>query len=210
MHQETLQQDSPQHTMTCKQCMQQKLCSTSPPHASLSDYVIRESVITNHNTVITYCHCNLQARGHRPYMEDRHTIITALNPSSAAAAAALAADDISAAAAVAAANGNNSSESAAAAVHDGVGRSYAAIFDGHNGAGAAETAGRYESLLAGFSQEHHGQKSPLLRQSAVLACDVSISLHICFLPHKCLINCSHREEIHLRTHRGGQRHMSKC
>jgi hypothetical protein len=26
-------------------------------------------------------------------------------------------------------------------VHDGVGRCYAAIFDGHNGAGAADTAG---------------------------------------------------------------------
>ena len=26
-------------------------------------------------------------------------------------------------------------------MHDGVERSYAAIFDGHNGAGAAETAG---------------------------------------------------------------------
>jgi hypothetical protein len=81
-------------------------------------------------------------------MEDRHTIITALNPATAqqAAAALDAAEHPEVAAAGgedAAANGAGSGreQQLAAVTHDGVGRSYAAIFDGHNGAGAAETAG---------------------------------------------------------------------
>jgi hypothetical protein len=77
-------------------------------------------------------------------MEDRHTIITALNPATAQqAAAALDAAEHPEAAAQgsddAAANGREQQH--AAVTHDGVGRCYAAIFDGHNGAGAAETAG---------------------------------------------------------------------
>ncbi|KAF6257052.1 hypothetical protein COO60DRAFT_44238 [Scenedesmus sp. NREL 46B-D3] len=98
------------------------------------------------------------ARGHRPYMEDRHTIITALNPATAqqAAAALEAAERPQAAAAAAAAAGDDSATAAngsgrqqqhASVAHDGVGRSYAAIFDGHNGAGAAETAARKLHLL---------------------------------------------------------------
>ncbi|KAF6255923.1 hypothetical protein COO60DRAFT_1702602, partial [Scenedesmus sp. NREL 46B-D3] len=97
------------------------------------------------------------ARGHRPYMEDRHTIITALNPATAqqAAAALEAAERPQAAAAAAAAgddsataaNGSGRQQQHASVAHDGVGRSYAAIFDGHNGAGAAETAARKLHLL---------------------------------------------------------------
>eukprot|EP00879_Flechtneria_rotunda_P000997 GHRR01001131.1.p1 GENE.GHRR01001131.1~~GHRR01001131.1.p1 ORF type:complete len:866 (+),score=406.00 GHRR01001131.1:371-2968(+) len=103
-----------------------------------------------------------QARGARPYMEDRHTIITALNPASTAAAAAAldAADNPSSAIGSSSSGGKGSSSGDAPApaatgsrngtVHqhyDGVGRSYAAIFDGHNGAGAAETAARKLHLL---------------------------------------------------------------
>uniref|UniRef100_A0A383WM94 PPM-type phosphatase domain-containing protein n=1 Tax=Tetradesmus obliquus TaxID=3088 RepID=A0A383WM94_TETOB len=87
------------------------------------------------------------ARGHRPYMEDRHTIITALNPATAqqAAAALDAAEHLAAGGDESAANGREQQH--AAVTHDGVGRCYAAIFDGHNGAGAAETAARKLHLL---------------------------------------------------------------
>lgn len=53
-----------------------------------------------------------EARGARPYMEDRHVIIASFCPQS----------------------------SAGQPLHDGVHRSYAAIFDGHNGERAAEVA----------------------------------------------------------------------
>ena len=74
-------------------------------------------------------------------MEDRHTIITALNPATAqqAAAALDAAEHLAAGGDESAANGREQQH--ATVTHDGVGRCYAAIFDGHNGAGAAETAG---------------------------------------------------------------------
>lgn len=75
-------------------------------------------------------------------MEDRHTIITALNPATAQqAAAALDAAEHPAAAGGDDAAANGREQQHAAVTHDGVGRCYAAIFDGHNGAGAAETAG---------------------------------------------------------------------
>jgi hypothetical protein len=93
-------------------------------------------------------------------MEDRHCIVTALKPSSTAAAAG---HD---------SHGHTSSDGTAAAaadgspsltpphdqqqqqhhvttgvVQDGVERCYAAIFDGHNGAGAAETAGVCDCMV---------------------------------------------------------------
>ncbi|WIA44540.1 hypothetical protein OEZ86_007274 [Tetradesmus obliquus] len=88
------------------------------------------------------------ARGHRPYMEDRHTIITTLNPATAQqAAAALDAAEHPAAVGGDDAAANGREQQHAAVTHDGVGRCYAAIFDGHNGAGAAETAARKLHLL---------------------------------------------------------------
>eukprot|EP00242_Pyramimonas_sp_CCMP2087_P016246 CAMPEP_0198225132 /NCGR_PEP_ID=MMETSP1445-20131203/99786_1 /TAXON_ID=36898 /ORGANISM="Pyramimonas sp., Strain CCMP2087" /LENGTH=233 /DNA_ID=CAMNT_0043904539 /DNA_START=673 /DNA_END=1371 /DNA_ORIENTATION=- len=58
-----------------------------------------------------------QARGSRPYMEDRHTIVTSYLPEATAA--------------------------------DGVPRSYFGLFDGHNGARAAEMAAyRLHTILA--------------------------------------------------------------
>ncbi|EFN51693.1 hypothetical protein CHLNCDRAFT_139942 [Chlorella variabilis] len=53
-----------------------------------------------------------QAKGMRPYMEDRHTLINSFQPRT----------------------------SSGQAVQDGVFRAYAAVFDGHNGASAAEHA----------------------------------------------------------------------
>jgi len=90
-----------------------------------------------------------QARGARPYQEDRHCIVTALKPSSSHAAGDGSGEP---------AHWNGSSsvvqngqyEQQPAVVgltHDGVARCYAAIFDGHNGAGAAETAARQLHLL---------------------------------------------------------------
>ena len=88
-------------------------------------------------------------------MEDRHCIVTALKPASTAAAAAgaaagsnelaTAANGVSALVAGTAGytsmQGHLEVQQRPSVMHDGVERSYAAIFDGHNGAGAAETAG---------------------------------------------------------------------
>lgn len=62
-----------------------------------------------------------QAKGMRPYMEDRHTIISSFQPST----------------------------SSGHLIQDGVFRAYAAVFDGHNGASAAEhAADRLHHVLA--------------------------------------------------------------
>ncbi|KAL4434407.1 hypothetical protein ABPG75_000848 [Micractinium tetrahymenae] len=62
-----------------------------------------------------------QAKGMRPYMEDRHTIVSSFQPRT----------------------------STGQAVQDGVYRAYAAVFDGHNGASAADhVADRLHHVLA--------------------------------------------------------------
>ena len=59
-----------------------------------------------------------QARNQRPYMEDRHSLVQRLRPLSA----------------------TGGQLAGAAAADDGVERSWAAVFDGHNGSRAAEEA----------------------------------------------------------------------
>ncbi len=133
--------------------------------------------MTNHHmlsimwhTCLSYCNHH-QACGARPYMEDRVTIIAALRPLSSTPPAATASATSSSHAprpyessgpwvsygseTAGAGPGSNGSalESAGsggvALPPDGVLRSYAAVFDGHNGAGAAEiAAARLHQMLA--------------------------------------------------------------
>lgn len=94
------------------------------------------------------CVTLLQARGARPYMEDRHCIVTALKPSTTHqdSSALLFLDDCSSSPQQVLAE-QPQQPAIPSSLQDGVERCYAAIFDGHNGAGAAETAGGWLSLL---------------------------------------------------------------
>ncbi|GBG00547.1 serine threonine phosphatase [Raphidocelis subcapitata] len=83
------------------------------------------------------------ARGLRPYMEDRHCVVAAMQ--------LLASSD------------GNGAQAGAPLPSDGIPRSYAAIFDGHNGAGCAElAAARLHVLLAAHPalRIHTGEPGP--------------------------------------------------